>query len=160
MPQIGDILLIRYKIDPLGWIIQWFINSRWNHSTFIIDEKYLFDCTSAGNKVKPIKKYQKKFLYEIKLIRFVTLTDEEKVRIYKKVIELSSFKKPGDPLFVLALIQVALKKKPIINVCSGTVAYFFKSIGINLVKNKPYYLVSPEDLNQLKDSIDVTHELC
>jgi len=159
MPQTGDILLIQYKLDPLGWFIQFFTKSKWNHSATIINDKYLFDCISTGNKVKLIKKYQNKFLYKIKLIRFITLTEQEKLIMDEEILKLTSLKKAGDTLFLIALIQVGLKKKPIINTCSGTIGYLFKKIGITLVRNKPYYFISPEDLNQMKGIQDVSNEL-
>jgi len=159
MPQAGDILLIRYKIDPLGWIIQWFIGSEWNHSAVVIDEKHIFDCTSAGNKIKTIKHYQNKYLYEIKLLRFITLLPSEKIRLFETMLRLNLLKKAGDFLFLIGLIRVALKKKPIVNTCSGTVAYLFFKLGITIA-DKPYYLTSPEDLNNIKNAIDVTNELC
>ena len=158
MPQTGDILLIRYKIDPLGWFVQWFTNSSWNHSALVINDKYIFDCTSAGNKIKLIKKYQN-FMYDIKLIRFITLLPNEKINLYEEMLKLNLLKKPGELIFLIALIQVALKKKPIINTCSGTVAYLFKKLGISLHENKPYYFVTPEDLNEIKNAIDVSNEL-
>jgi hypothetical protein len=158
MPQTGDILLIRYKLDPLGWLVQWFIKGRWNHSALVINNDYIFDCTSDGNRIKSIKKYKKKFLYEIKLIRFITLLPQEKVKLYEEMLKLVSYKKSGDTLFLIALIQVALNKKPFTNTCSGTVSYLFKKLGIKL-SNKPYYLISPEDLNNIKTSKDVSNEL-
>jgi len=158
MPQTGDIILIRYIIDPLGWIVQWFIKSNWNHSALVINDKYIFDCTSAGNKVKLIKKYQNRFLYRIKLIRFVILTPEEKIQLFEEMLKLTSLKKPGDTLFLIGLIQVGCKKKPVVNVCSGTVAYLFNKIGIT-VADKPYYLTNPEELNRVANGIDVSSEL-
>ena len=159
MPETGDILLIQYKIDPLGWFVQWFTKGRWNHSALVINDKYIFDCTSAGNKIKTIKHYQNKYLYEIKLLRFITLLPSEKIRLFEIMLKLNLLKKAGDILFLIALIQVALKKKPIVNTCSGTVAYLFFKLGIKLA-DKPYYLTSPEDLNNIKNAIDVTNELC
>jgi len=158
MPQVADILLIKYLFDPLGWVVQAFIGSDWNHSALVINNKYIFDCTSDGNRIKTIKHYKNKFLYNIKLIRFITLTPQEEINLYEEMLKLNLKKKAGDTLFLISLIQVGLKKKPLVNTCSGTVAYLFKKIGIT-ISNKPYYLTTPKDLNNIKYAIDVSNEL-
>ena len=158
MPKCGDILLIQYKYDWLGWAIQAFTKSKWNHVALIIDNKNLFDCLSNGNKIKPIKKYLK-CLYEIKLIRFLTLTSYGKILLFEEINKLTLLKKPGDILFIISLIQVGLRNQPLVNVCSGTVGYLFHKIGINLIKEIPYYLISPKDLSEMEEAKDVTNEL-
>ena len=37
----GDILLVRNYLDIFCWMISWVTHSRWTHTTWILDKKYL-----------------------------------------------------------------------------------------------------------------------
>ena len=72
----GDILLVKYKYDPIAWIIRKVTRSNWNHVCWILDDCHILEIKSGNISRNHIRRYLNKKFYEVKLVRIKGLKKE------------------------------------------------------------------------------------
>jgi len=142
----GDLILVKYKLDVIGWLIRRFTKFHFNHIALCINDKgVIIESNRQGILPNHISKYKNIFLYKTKILR---------VKVDEKII---------DELILEALLQV--KKYPIIahilsfiyiglglNVelpkptCSGFIATLFSQFGVQFNKKVDPSLITPLDI--------------
>lgn len=157
MIRKGDILLVRNYLDPLGWIISWMTKSKWTHVAWCLNESKIFDPRGSKIVISPIKKYLKKRIYKVKLLR---LKDISKKEIKKAMdIALNVPRKRNYFKFLWTLMVIGfgciMVGKPIIT-CSGLIAKCLSQVGFYFHKSKKPSLITPADIDQSKKTVNIT----
>ena len=152
----GDILLINYFFDPIGWLIKWVTHSKWNHIAFALNEFVVIEGTGRGVKTTHLSKYLDKRWFTIKLIRFKDLS---KPKINKLAVDLVS-QRTKTPYwkFFISYFLVAFGCKPLCTNCSLLLYEALKrqNHGIKMRNN---VFINPEDFNSYDKAIDITDQL-
>lgn len=73
----GDLLLVRYKFDPIGWLIRRTLHCKYNHIAWILNENYIIEIKSKGIRINSIQKYKNKLLYETKILKILEITPSQ-----------------------------------------------------------------------------------
>lgn len=152
----GDILLIRYKFDPIGWLIQLVTKSKWNHVAWALNEFMLIEASGDGIKITPVSKYFKPLYYNIKLIRFKDLSKSKINKISRKLLKQRCRYSRLKSLPSYFLVWFGFK--PFVKNCSNFIYFELRKEGHSLGKRNQKF-INPEDFNSYKNSIDITEEL-
>ena len=159
MLKKGDILLIRNWFDPFCWIISWCTKSKWTHTAWILDNKWLLESRSSGVVKNPISKYlsfKHRWIYSCRAFRLKgdrTLQIRNSMRYGLKLHKKRHYFKF---LWSLFLIGVGKRREKSHMSCSGFVAYCLSKEGIKLHKTKNPLDVVPGDIAKSKELKDVT----
>jgi hypothetical protein len=154
MIKRGNILLIKHRLDPLGWLIRHYTHSQFNHVAWIIDSANLIESGRYGIAIHPISKYNNSFLYMTKLIRLKNITSK---RLNKAIKLISYFdKKPNYLKQLLTFLLLLLKYEGLLpkSTCSGLIAQALHKVGFTFNNKKPSR-ITPEDINQSKNVITI-----
>jgi len=155
----GDILLIKYKFDPIGWIIRIVLHSQWNHTAWALDDHNLIELKATGRKNTPLKKYMNKLLYKCKLIRIKDLYNCK----VEKAVERAKKAKFDYPYSSSIINYIAIKLKISKEVprlsCSSFIAYYLSQFDFRF-NDKNIHFITPKDIEESGKIIDVSHELC
>ncbi len=153
----GDILLIKYKWCPIGWLIRRATHSEWNHVALSINHHYLIESKGSGVVISSIKKYLNPKLYKIKLIRLKKLKKKE----IKQAVTYAKqqVNKHNYFIYIWTLLKIIFGYVGHVRLvtCSGLVATSLNQIGYKFKKKAQ--LTSPEDISNLKGGRNVTYEL-
>jgi len=149
--QIGDLLLISYKYDPIAWLIQLITKSQWNHVTLIIDKKYILEMNRKGLLISSIDKYNNNNFFRTKIIRIL---DFNKYFMNMFLIIKSNFHRFNNSDFKLpilfVLLCILLKIKINRYSCSGYLAEVLNGCGFKFIENKDHYFITPADIDNSK----------
>jgi hypothetical protein len=152
----GDILLVDYRYDPIGWLIKWVTKSKYNHVAWALNEFVVIEATGRGIKTTALSKYLNCPLYSIKLIRFKDLCKTKIKKISKRLVKQQC--KTPYWRFLLSYILVWIGIKPLVKNCSNFIYFELRQEGHSLgKKNKKF--INPEDFHSYKYSLDITEEL-
>ena len=132
--KTGDILLIKRKYCPIGWLIRKFWKSEYNHTAWAINEEIVLEMGATGNRLRPIKKYLNQY-YKIRVLR-PTYPDKlllEKVQYFMTNAEF----KYSYLSFVIMGIQMVLGQHHKIkrSFCAKFVADGLRYCGIEICKD-------------------------
>ena len=151
----GDILLVRNYLDIFCWMISWATRSRWTHTTWILDKKYLLESNGQGVIKTPIKRYLNKRHYKVKLLRLKGIS---KLKIDKAMSFAKLLKHKHNHLkFLWTLLLVGInyiRRRPIMS-CSGFVAYCLSNVNFYFNNKKNPLLISPADINRSRRTENV-----
>lgn len=152
----GDILLVDYRLDPVGYLIKSYTKSKYNHVAWALNSFVLIEATGKGIKITPLSKYLHSSLYHIKLIR---LTDISKAKI-KKISEKLVAQRCKIPYwkFFISYFLVLFGLTPLCRNCSNFIYCTLKEEGYSIGKRNKRF-INPEDFNSYKNAVDVTDEL-
>lgn len=152
----GDILLIKYKWCPVGWLIRRVTHSKWNHVALAIDHHYLIESKGSGVVISSIKKYLNPKLYKVKLIRLKGLKKKEikQFVVYAK----QQLGKHNYFIYIWTLLKIIFGYVGHVRLmtCSGMIAYCLSQVGVYFKKNKNPLLITPANINQSKNTINIT----
>ncbi|KKM94779.1 hypothetical protein LCGC14_1194910 [marine sediment metagenome] len=154
-----DILLIKRKYDPIGWIIQWATGGKYNHACIAVSKDHILDI--RAKKIEEIV-HKSRYLndrFEVKLVRWFGFRKLQDMDMYVIRYICNQKKKYTYLSWLISIILILFKKKPLRSTCSGLIAEAFSILGINFNDNKEPYEISPEDINKCPNIIDVTKEL-
>jgi len=145
---MGDILLVHYNIDPIGYLIRWYTHSYWNHCAWILNDCALIESKRTGILVSSINRYDNKFLFKTKAIKIKNLTYKQK-RIIAMYLIKSCTKKTSylSHIWSFLLILCHFKGNTSKKTCSGLLAHAFAQIG-RIFCHKPLDFVTPADIAQ------------
>jgi len=155
----GDILLVKYKYDPIGWIIRKVTKSNWNHACWVIDNCHVLEvrCGSVNNN--HINRYLNKRFYEVKLVRIKGIKKE----YMKLAIDYGmTLIKPGNYftwLWTIVLIGFGYTGILPRHICSGLIAESLSVIDYYFRKDKSPDYITPEDINNGKRVYNVSNDL-
>jgi hypothetical protein len=152
----GDILLIDYKYDPIGWLIKLATKSKYNHVAWALNEFVLIEATGRGIKTTPLSKYLNSPLYSMKLIRFTDLCKTKIKKISKHLLK-QRCKTPYWKFFI-SYFLVFLGFKPLCQNCSLFIYKTLRKEDCSLGKRNNRF-INPEDFNSYQKAVDVSEEL-
>jgi len=150
MIKKGDILLVKYNLDPIGWLIRKFTKSNWNHVAWVLNKYTVIESCRKGIILTPISKYKNKILYETKLKRIKNISKKDldiAINIALKFKRKRNYFK-----LLLTFINVYLKinnKLPDVT-CSGLISYCLSKVSFYFNKNKHPLMTVPEDINKCR----------
>lgn len=152
----GDILLIDYKYDIIGFLIKLTSKSKYNHAAWAVNEFSVIEAASTSVKITPVSKYFNKFLYKVKLVQLQNLTKSQINKITKDLLS-----KRGKVSYWKSLVSfflVGFKLKGLVPNCSNIIFNSMQKSDYTMTKKNRYY-ITPEDFNSAKYAIDITSEL-
>jgi hypothetical protein len=146
----GDLVLLYYKYDPIGFLIRLKTHSRWNHIGVAKDENTLIDLRATKLRITNINSFLNSSIYKIKLLRINNITEE----IADHLITVLNAQ-PAKRIYWKMLWKFFLMFFNIpSNICISCSEIIVKGLlekGIDLVPGKDIRLVTPEDINRSKD---------
>ena len=154
----GDILLLHYKIDPIGYFIRFMTRGRWNHVGVAINETEIIEYRATRMRIRPVSKFKNKFLYSYKLVRHTTATAKQIDFVINKMRQYNTIRPYFAMLLTFMLLFFGYRGKLPRHTCSGVIAIEFAKKGIFFDSHKSPYLIFPKDLSNSKEVIDVSSE--
>ena len=156
--KIGDILLVKYKRDPISWIIRKYVCGEYNHAAWVINDFVVCEVRATGINFYRIDRYRNNKLYKIKLLRIPSVTHNGNMKIMTCMID--KFKKYSLLDYLLLILSIWLKFIPKgLYTCSGLIATALSKIGWHFDNaNKQPYFITPTDIEKTVGVIDVTKE--
>jgi len=146
----GDILLIKHKLDPIGWLIRIFTKSKFNHVCWILNKNKIIESGRYGVAIHSINKYFNKFLYYFELVRIKKINN---IKLDKAItIAILSTKKGNYFKQLLTFILLYFKYEGILpkSTCSGLIAQSLNTIGFKFNDKNPSR-ITPEDIYRSKN---------
>lgn len=153
----GDILLIQYRFDPVGWIIRRYTHCQWNHVAWFTNDKELIELKAIGKRKVHLSHYLNKWLYKCKVVR--PLLDKRKLDEAIQRAEKAQFNYPYSSAiinFILIKLKI-LKKAPRLS-CSSFIAYYLSQVNFYF-NGKNVHFITPKDIEKSKKIKDVSEEL-
>lgn len=146
----GDIILIGYKLDPIGWLIQSYTHSQFNHAAWIVSKTKILEAGRYGITIHPIKKYFNKLYFRYEVVRLKNITSK---KLDKAIYSALLASKRGNYLKqILTFILLACKYEGILPrpTCSGLIAQSLYKVGFKF-NNKLPSRITPEDIHRSKN---------
>jgi len=151
----GDIILVDYRWDPISWYIKKFTNSQWNHTAFIIDNKSVIEARGKGIMISPIKRYQNKLFFKMKVVRpklnYKKLTKAVDCAVMQAGNKSSYLKF----LYSLFSLKHNYFTTPRHKTCSGMIAETLYVVGFRFRNDKHPLQITPEDISSSRRIINV-----
>lgn len=147
----GNILLVRYKVDILGFLIRAYTKSYWNHVVWIYDENNVIDVRGHFIKIRPISEYLNNKKYAFKILELKNINKQQKEKVLSNCLfylgNMSYF------MWIVSLLGIFFNvKKELPQVtCSGLVAKSLSTQNWFFFAKKPIHLITPEDINRSKN---------
>lgn len=152
----GDILLVKFKFDIVGWLIRRATKSQWNHVALAINDSFIIEGKGRGIIKTSSLKYIWNPLYKTKAIRVKGLKKPQ----IKKVVNYAKSQVGKSNYFkwLICIILLVFKyKKPLPRTtCSGLIAEAFNIIGFKFRGDKQPYEISPADIANAKGMKNVS----
>lgn len=120
----GDILLVKYKLDPIGALIRFFCKSDYNHAGIFIDKETVFEVRGKRNRITKLSEYDK-FYYKTKILRLKGIAKKGIQRTIAELKKLDNVKRKRIDIWK-GFYNVIRDRKPETNTCSGTIALFLE----------------------------------
>lgn len=156
--RCGDILLIKYRLDPIGFLIRLFSHCQWNHVAWFINDHELVELKATKKVITPLKRYLNKWLYKIKLVRPIYIS---KISLKQAITFAKSKNLHYSYLsIILAFILVKFNLSKYLQrpTCSGFIALCLYTVYWKF-NDKNTALITPKDIEMSKIVKDVSYEL-
>ena len=150
----GDILLISYLIDPLGYIIRFLTHSKFNHIAVALDNKTVIDLRATKLRVNPLKNFLNKKLYSIKTVRIKNLTIDQREHLITFIQSQKQYRNYFAMIVTYLFIILNLHLKISRLSCSGVIAVPLSEKDIYFCDKDPRF-VTPGDI----DNSDIVEEI-
>lgn len=155
----GDILLIKYRFDPIGWLIRRFTYCQWNHVAWFTNDKELVELQATGKKITPLSHYLNRLLYKCKAVRIKDI-DNCKLSASVGRAEKSQFSYPYSSAIInFVLIKLKTTKDLPRLSCSGFIAYYLSQGADFYFNGIKTWFITPKDIESSEKVKDVTNEL-
>ena len=142
------ILLVHYHWDIIGFLIQKFTHSYWNHVAWFYDTNFIIELKRNGARINIKNYYSNKYLYDTQVLKIKNLSEKD----YDKIIHYLLNKKPKftflQRLLSYVLIGLKYNKSCITTTCSSYIAHALTSCNMYFVPNKKTKFITPEDIYQ------------
>lgn len=146
----GDILLIKYRFDPFGWLIRRFTHNEWNHAGWILDDSHLLEAKGRKICITHIRKYIYNINYKVKLLKIENIKKEEIKEAIEYAIRFKGRYNYFRWIWILVLIGINSKKKISRHTCSGLIADSLAQVGFYFRKDKNPLRITPSDIDTSK----------
>ena len=154
----GDILLVKYIYDPIGWLIRRATHGKWNHVAWALNEYIIVEAKRKGILVSPVTKYLDKRYFKYKLIRIKDINEKKLDRAVtyalKRKRKYSYLKLWISFLMVLFKSDKSLPRPT----CSGLIAESLAKVNWYFSSKKPS-LITPQNMANSKNVKGITNEL-
>lgn len=145
----GDLILLYYKFDPIGFLIRLKTHSRWNHIGVALDNDTLVDLRATKLRISDINSFLDSPIYKIKLLRINNITEEAIVHLIATLYAQPKKRIYWKMLWKFFLLFFNIPSNIVIS-CSEVIVKALKEKNIDLVPGKDVRLVTPEDINRSK----------
>jgi len=154
--RIGDLLLVRARFDPVGWVIRWFTHCEYNHVAWAINDKEIIELRGRGILTTSVTRYSNKFFYNTKLLR---IKEEFPDSFICEAVSYANCGKSKGNYFKLwvtyFMILLKSKKQYPRQTCSGFIAECLNVFGFSFDETKQWYNITPADM----EGSDITYEV-
>ena len=154
----GDILLISYRFDPIGWLIRRFTYCQYNHAAWALNDHELIELKAIGRKITPLKKYMNKLFYKCKLVRITDIEKQDLIKALERAKQAKFNYSYSSSIINFLLIKLNLAERTPRLSCSGFIAYYLFQVDFYF-NGKGVYYITPRDIEISKKVKDVTNEL-
>ncbi len=154
----GDILLVKFRFDLVGFLIRRATKSKFNHVALAISDSQIIEGRGRGIIIVPSIRYINSPLYKTKLIRIKKLRKDQIKKIVnyaKSQIGKSSYLKWLICILMLACGNRKPRKR---KTCSGFIADCFYQISIKFRGDKLPHEITPADIAEYGGTKNVTQE--
>jgi len=150
--KIGHLLLIRYKHDPVAFLIRTHTRGYWNHVAWIWRGSALIESKGLGVMISKIDKYNNPKKFKTKVLKIKKLSIKEQIKMEDFLVKSCTKKLPYINQIITFLLVFLNFKGPLPKyTCSGLIAGAFNSIGRSFCSKQPS-LTTPEDINRSKET--------
>lgn len=146
----GDLLLVKFKFDILGYIIRKVIKCEYNHVAWLINKNYLLEVARQGIIIREVSKYNNKFLYTTKILKLKNITPLKLTKAINYAIDKEGRKNPFKLWLTYIMILLKYQEKPFRYSCSGLIAECLSKIGFYFDKRKKPQNITPIDIIKSK----------
>lgn len=154
----GDILLIKYKYDPIGWLIRRITHGKWNHVALALNEYSVIEAKRNGILISPVTKYLDKRYFKYKLVRIKNIEKKRLDRTINYALK-KKCKRNYLKLWISFLMVLFKSKKQLPRpTCSGFIAESLAKVNWYFNGKKPS-LITPQNIANSKKVRTVTNEL-
>jgi len=150
----GDLILLYYKYDPIGWLIRLKTKSKWNHIGVALNETHMIDLRATKLRITHVEDFLKSSIYKIKLLRIPNLTEEAKEHLIT-TLEAQPAKRIYWKMLWKFFLLFFNTPSDICISCSEIIVKALKEKNIDLVPGKDVRLITPEDINRSKMVIPI-----
>ena len=143
----GDILLVKYKYDPIGMIACWKCKCYYNHVAWAINNTQVVEVRRHGIIINPINRFYNKNWYNIKWVRIKNYNKEIMKKAVHDALKLVGVKYTFLKLFK-SMLRVGFTKKKNINpkTCSGMIAECLAKYNVYFRHDKHPLRITPGDI--------------
>jgi len=145
----GDLILLYYKYDPIGFLIRRKTHSNWNHIGVALNETHMVDLRATKLRITHINDFLNSPIYKIKLLRINNLPSETTEHLINTLYAQPKKRIYWKMLWKFFLLFFNIPSNIVIS-CSEVIVKALFEKGIDLVPGKDVRLVTPEDINRSK----------
>lgn len=145
----GDLILLYYKYDPIGFLIRRKTHSNWNHIGVALNETTMIDLRATKLRITHINDFLNSPIYKIKVLRIHNLPDEAREHLIDMLYAQPKKRIYWKMLWKFFLLFFNIPSDIVIS-CSEVIVKGLLEKGIDLVPGKDVRLVTPEDINRSK----------
>ncbi len=150
----GQILLIRYRFDPCGWLIRKFTKGNYNHCAWALDSFYLLEAKGRKICITHSDKYIDNINYKVKLLKIENIKKETLKKAIKCGLSFEGRYNYFGWLWTIFLIAINSKRHLKRLTCSGLIAKSLSFVGVYFRKDKNPDRITPADIensNKIKN---------
>ena len=153
--QLGDLLLVQFRLDPVGFLIRKITKCNYNHIVWIINDEEMIEVKGRGTLISNAKKYQNKFFYKTKLLRVKDINTKV---LYDCIMDYALRLTVRGSYIKLWITYIRiLLNKPLPHprlTCSGFIALCLSFIGFRFIENKSPENITPFDIEKSKKTYE------
>jgi len=157
--RTGDILLIKSRLDLVGWLIRRGTHSQWNHVAWAIDNQTLVELKAKGKRITPLNKYLNRFMYGVKLVRIKYVGVEDFIYCLDIAVNTNHYYSYTSSLVNYICVQTKILKKLPRPTCSGFIATILDKVDFWFLEKKDPNFITPADISKSDKVEDVSCEL-
>jgi len=156
----GDIVLVRYKFDPVGVLICAKCHSWYNHVAWAINSTQVIEVRGKGVVINPINRFYNKILYDSKVVRIKNVKYEDVKKAVDEALKLHGTSHSYRKLFK-SMLKIGFTKSKNIepSTCSGMIAKCLEKYGIYFRKDISASRITPGDIEHSRRIENVKNKL-
>lgn len=151
--QRGDILLIHFKFDPIGWLIQSYTQSKYNHVAWVINNHEVIELKATGKRRTPLNYYLNNYLYKCKVVRPILVKCKLNQALERAEEAIFEYPYSSSLLNYILLSLKITQSLPRLS-CSGFIAYYLNQVGFSFCNKNPH-IILPNDIENSKEIINI-----
>ena len=151
----GDILLVKAKFDPIGWIIRRFTHSKWNHCAWFLDKDNIIEARGRGIIISSARRYTHNRAYKCKIVKLRDISSEDLKKAMNCAIKEQEHSNWFKWLWCIFLILFNYNKPLPRKTCSGLIAEALANVNFYFKQKKSPCKITPEDINDSKKTYKI-----